>query len=102
MFGRSNKNVTPKNPVMIDVAFEQKISRLFIFRCLWVIAIAIPFAVYSIWFGLLTIVHFFHMLLLGERSRAIFDRQMEYIRYMLTWHAYLRFFTNHRPDVLPW
>lgn len=101
MFGRS-KNASVKNPIIIDVAFEQKISRLFIFRFLWIVPVIIPFCVYSIWFSLLCIVHFFHMLLLGERSRAIFDRQLEYVRYMLTWHGYLRFFTNHRPDVLPW
>lgn len=88
--------------VRVDIDFEPKISRLFIFRCLWIPVIAIPFIVFAIWFGILSFVHFFYMLILGKRSRDIYDHQMAFIRYMAGWQGYLKYFTNGHPKVLPW
>ncbi len=97
MFKRTKKQV---EPVIVEVAYQEKISRFFIFRCLWVPVIILPFAVYGIWFGVLSILHFVYMLLLGERSRSLFDREMDVVRYYARWQAYLRFFTNARPAIL--
>ncbi len=88
--------------VRIEVDFQPTISRLFIFRCLWVPAMIVPLAVYSLWFALLTFVHFFHMLALGERSKAIFVRQLRYINFIGRWQLYLKYYTNERPVILPW
>lgn len=97
MFKRTKKQA---EPVVVEIAYQEKISRFFIFRCLWVPVIILPFAVYGIWFTVLSILHFVYMLLLGERSRALFDREMDVIRYYARWQAYLRFFTNARPAIL--
>ena len=97
MFKRTKK---PAAPVTVEIAFETKISRFFIFRILWVPVIILPFIVYAFWFSVLSVIHFFYMLVLGERSRELFDREMEVIRYLAHWQAYLRFFTNVRPAIL--
>jgi len=96
------KSTKKKKAVTIDIAFEKKVSRLFIFRFLWVIPIIVPFFVYNIWFSILSIVQFFHMLIFGERSKSLFEKQMHFVRYVVAWQAYTRFFTNARPAVLPW
>jgi hypothetical protein len=97
MFKRAKK---PAEPVIVEIAYQEKISRFFIFRVLWVPAILLPFIVYGLWFSALNILHVVYMLLLGERSRTLFDREMEVIRYYAGWQAYLRFFTNARPAIL--
>lgn len=97
MFNRTKK-VVPA--VTVDIVFESKISRWFIFRFLWIPVIIVPFAIYGIWFGFLSFVHFFYMLVLGQRSRDIFDGQMNVVRYFARWQAYIRYFTNVRPEIL--
>lgn len=97
MFNRKKKIA---EAVTLNVAYEEKISRVFIFRFLWVPVIIAPFALYSIWFALLSFIHFFYMLVLGARSKKLFDHQMTVIRYLVEWQLYLRFFTNKRPNVL--
>lgn len=97
MFKRSKK---PVEPVVCDVRFEPKISRLFIFRFLWAPVIMVPFMAYAVWFGLLSLLHFVYMLLLGKRSRDLFDLEMDVVRYMVRWQMYLRFFTDKRPTIL--
>jgi hypothetical protein len=97
MFG---KKKSAKNSVSIDIAFEPKISRLFIFRCLWIPVIIIPLALYGIWFAILSFVHFWYMLVLGKRSRDIFDTQLEFIRFAGGWQAYMKYYVNEHPDIL--
>ncbi len=97
MFNRKKK-IT--EAVIVEIAYQEKISRFFIFRCLWVPVILLPFMVYGVWFAVLSILHFVYMLLLGERSRSLFDHEMDVIRYYAKWQAYLRFFTNTRPAIL--
>lgn len=97
MFNRKKK---PAESVTVDIIYEQKISRVFIFRVLWVPVIILPFVVYGFWFSVLSVLHFVYMLLLGQRSRELFDREMDVVRYLARWQAYLRFFTNVRPSIL--
>lgn len=92
----------PLKSVRIEIDFQPKISRWFIFRCLWVAAVIAPLTIYSIWYSILSVVHFFYMLVLGERSESIFEKQMAFITYAIRWQMYLKYFTNERPEVLPW
>lgn len=96
------KSKKAKNALAIDIVYEEKISRLFIFRFLWIPVVIIPIAAYSAWFALFAIVQFVHMLFLGKRSKSIFDRQLHYVRYVYGWQAYLRYFINTHPVILPW
>lgn len=91
-----------KNSITIDIVYEETISRLFIFRFLWIVPVIIPMALYTFLFGLQSVVQFLHMLVLGKRSKILFDHQMHYIRYAAAWQAYTRYFTNVRPVILPW
>ena len=87
-----------KPELTIDIAYHPMISRWFIFRMLWVIVAIWPMWLIGIWFGLLSFVHFWHMLILGERSEPIWKRQLICIRYYSAWTAYLHFFIDTRPS----
>lgn len=100
MFGKKKKSL--EGMVHVDIAFEKKISRLFIFRCLWMPVVIIPFAIAGIWFGVLSFVHFWYMLILGARSTDIWAHQLHVIRYFAGWQGYLRFFVNGHPRIWPW
>ncbi|MSR67606.1 DUF4389 domain-containing protein [Candidatus Peribacteria bacterium] len=92
----------PAHKVRLEIDFQPKISRWFIFRFLWIIPVIIPLAIYAAWFWLLSFVHFFYMLLLGERSESIFRKQLAFINFGFRWQAYLKYYTNERPVILPW
>ncbi len=98
MFGKKNS----KGMVRVDIDFDKKISRLFVFRCLWVPVVIIPFAVAGIWFSILSFIHFWYMLILGQRSKDIWDHQILVIRYYANWQGYMKYFVNGRPLVWPW
>jgi hypothetical protein len=96
MFGHNKPS-----DITVDIKYTEKISRLFIFRCLWLIIAVWPLALLGLWFGILSFVHFWYMLILGERSKGIFTRQLGIIRFFASWHAYLRYFINGRPLFWP-
>jgi hypothetical protein len=100
MFGKKKKAL--EGQVHVDIVFEKKISRLFIFRCLWMPVVIIPFAIAGIWFSLLSFIHFWYMLILGNRSQDIWAHQIHAIRYFAGWQGYLRYFTNSHPRIWPW
>jgi len=101
MFG-SLKKSKDKPMVHIKIDFEKSISRWFIFRFLWVPIIIIPVIICGLWFGILSFVHFWYMLILGKRSEDVWVYQMHVINYMASWQAYMRFFVNRHPKVWPW
>lgn len=92
----------PANKVRIEIDFQPRISRLFIFRFLWIVPVIVPLALYAFWFGILSFVHFFYMLVLGERSASLFQKQLAFLNFAFRWQAYLKYFTNERPMILPW
>lgn len=92
----------PVKSVRIEIDFQPRISRWFIFRFLWIPVIMVQIAVYAIWFGILSFIHFFYMLVLGERSASIFVKQLRFINFAGRWQAYLKYYVNDHPSVLPW
>jgi hypothetical protein len=90
-----------KNECSLEIAYHQTISRLFIFRFLWTVVAVWPLSILGIWFGILSFIHFWFMLILGERSKEIWTRQTRLLQYFTEWQLYFHFFTNRRPPFLP-
>ena len=86
-----------KSELTLEILYRPTISRLFIFRKLWMVFAIWPMAILVVWFGLLSFVHFWHMLILGERSAPIWKHQMRCIRYFALWQAYFKYFVDRRP-----
>jgi len=89
-----------KSQLKYEPDFSEKISRLFIFRALWIIAIAIPVCLWGIWIGVVTFLQFWHMLILGRRHKALWKMNLRFVRYVERWNAYFHFIVDGHPNVL--
>jgi|GEM_PF-2543191 len=87
----------PGSTLSYTAEFDDRISRLFIFRKLWLIIEVWVLIVWAIWIAILSFLHFWYMLILGRRSRAIWDKQLRFARHVAKWQGYLSLLINRRP-----
>ena len=85
------------NALKIEVPYSEKISRLFIFRPLWVCILIFPLIAAGIWQYILTVVQFLHMLFLGKRNKGMFDQQARFFAWMKQWQSDLGNYTDMKP-----
>jgi hypothetical protein len=83
--------------VKLDVVYTEKISRLFIFRGLWIYILIFPLMVWALWISLIGFVHFWYKLILGKRNRSWWEKEMRFFRYSTKWGAYLQSLMDKRP-----
>jgi len=86
-----------KTTPSIEVPFEEKISRLFFFRFLWVYLLIFPLMPMAIYLGIVNFLHFFHKLFLGKRNKGMWDLQVRFLKWILSWQTYLGAITDQRP-----
>lgn len=80
--------------------FEKEISRLFIFRCLWLIIQWPVVFIWSIWYCIISIVHYITMFLTGSRDHTMRKKQTRYRRHVIAWKAYMNALTDKRPNII--
>ncbi|PIV90927.1 hypothetical protein COW46_00240 [Candidatus Gracilibacteria bacterium CG17_big_fil_post_rev_8_21_14_2_50_48_13] len=88
-----------KTALQLEVPYAEKVSRLFIFRFLWVYILWIPMIPLVIWLGLVTFVQFWFMLLLGKRHKGMFDTTVRFLKWIMSWQTYLNAYTDARPGL---
>lgn len=88
-----------KSSIKLEVQFSEKISRLFIFRFLWAYILWIPIIPLAIWVCIITFVHFWYMLILGKRSKSMWDTSVRFLTWMTQWQSYLGNHTDMRPGL---
>jgi hypothetical protein len=82
--------------------FTSHASRIELFvRILYGFVFAVLFYVWAAYIGLLAIVHFFHILILGRRSEVIFNSTRRFVAAWANAYSYLSFQTDRRPELLP-
>lgn len=86
-----------KTALQIEVPFAEKVSRLFIFRFLWVYILWIPAIPIAIWVGIVTFVHFWYMLILGKRHQGMWTHAVRMLKWVTNWQSYLSAYTDARP-----
>lgn len=86
--------------VTYSVEFEEKISRLFVFRFLWSYIEIWVLLVWTFWILLVSFCHFWHMLILGKRHKGLWQRQLRYQRHVIKWQTYNNCLANGRPDFI--
>ena len=84
----------------VDAPFTPKISRLFVFRFLWIFIEIWVLMVWAIWFSLVKFGQFCYMLVRGKRHRGMWNREMRFIRHGIKWYSYLNAITDRRPDFI--
>jgi hypothetical protein len=83
-----------------DVEWSSKVSRLFIFRFLWMIIESFVIWLRWVWISLLTIVHVLYMFVFGKRERNLWNRQVRYWNHVAKWKAYINWLSDERPDII--
>ena len=81
-----------------EAAYGDKISRLFIFRFLYMFIEMWVIWVWAIWLCLVMFVHFWYMLILGKRNKVMWEKVVRFMRHMTKWQSYLNAITDKRPN----
>lgn len=87
-----------KQELKYEAKFVKKISRLFVFRFLYMVVELPIMMVWGIWIGLVTFVHFWYMLILGRRSKGLWKKQFRLARHVQKWNAYWMVLVDRRPE----
>jgi hypothetical protein len=96
----SEETMQTKTDLTYEAPFANKVSRLFIFRFLWMFIEVWVLYIWGIWYGLVSFVQFWYMLILGKRSEGLWKKQMRFMRHMSKWMSYLHAMTDRRPDFI--
>lgn len=83
-----------------DAEYHAHVSRLFIFRFLWTIIQWPVIFIWSIWYCLVSIVHYVTMFLTGKRNKDLRERQARFRRHVIAWKSYMNAITDKRPPIL--
>ena len=84
--------------IKLDIPYQETVSRLFIFRPLWVAIVMWPMMVWGFWVGLVGMVHFWYMLILGKRHQGMFGTQVRFMQFLMKWQTYLKGVVDKRPN----
>ena len=93
-------DTVPKTDVKVEVEYSEKISRLFIFRFLWAYIMMWPLMFWAIWLCILNFFHFWYMLFLGKRHKALWQSNVRYYRHLAKWYYYFGKLTDKRPQFI--
>lgn len=89
-----------KSQAQFTAEYSEKISRLFIFRFLWMYIWIFPLAVWGIWIAIISFLHFWYMLFMGKRHKGFWDRTVRFTNYVTKWGSYFKYLTDQRPNFM--
>lgn len=89
-----------KSVATFEAEYSEQISRLFIFRFLWVYIMVWPVLVWAMWIGIISFLHFWYMLFMGKRLKSLWDKQNRFMRHITKWQAYFQNLTDTRPNFI--
>ncbi len=89
-----------KQQISLEVPYRETISRLFIFRGLWVFVIMWIMWVWSIWVGILMFLQFWYQLITGKRHEFFWKSYKRFFKWMTRWQAYLTWMVDERPGFI--
>lgn len=84
----------------VEVPFDPKISRLFVFRFLWMFIEGWVLYVWSLWMAILLFLQFWYQLFTGKRHQGMWNRHLRYFRHMTKWNSYLMWLSDKRPKFI--
>jgi len=93
------KEIAPQQ-VSLTVPYRETISRLFIFRLLYVFIVGPVFYIWAIWMCIIMFLHFWYMLFTGSRYESFWKRQVRFTRYITRWQSYFNLLVDQRPGFI--
>lgn len=89
-----------RSGVTLEASFHKTVSRLFIFRCLWLI-IQVPILyIRGIRASIILVIQLLHMLLLGERNENLWKRLYRFFNHTIKWYAYIFGLVDQQPKII--
>lgn len=85
--------------ISLKVPYRDTISRLFIFRFLWIFPLGILMMFWAIWIGIVTFLQVIYMLVMGKRAPWLWHHMALIFVYSTRWNSYLQFVTDERPEL---
>lgn len=89
-----------KSELHYEAPFDKKISRLFIFRFLWMFPLMIIFIPWAIAIEILMLLQCLHMLILGKRCEFIWKAMYRLMKTSNKWNAYFSTLIDKRPKFI--
>ncbi len=89
-----------KSQLKYEPEFSENISRLFIFRGLWIFPLIFVLFFWAIWIAIVNFLQFWYMLILGERHKKLWTMHVNFIRFVERWNAYFNFIVDEHPNLL--
>lgn len=80
--------------------YQEDVSRLFIFRFLWLLIEYRILIVWAFFISILMIIHRIYMLIFWKRSHNLRKREVRFRRHIIKRKAYLSGLTDRRPDFI--
>lgn len=80
--------------------YTHHVSRLFIFRCLWLILQWPILAIWGIWYTIVTVVHYISMFISWKRTKTLREKQARFRRHVIARKSYMNALTDSRPDII--
>lgn len=84
----------------INIPYNEKISRLFLFRPLWMVLEIWVIYGWLLWIAVITFLTFFYQLFLGKRPAGMQNRRVRFLRHLIKWQTYLMWLTDKRPKFI--
>jgi len=94
------ENLNQKTELKYEAPFEERISRLFMFRFLWLYVEVWVVMVWGMWMGIINFLHFWYMLFLGKRHEGFWKKKLRFMRNISKWQAYIMTLTDKRPKFI--
>lgn len=83
-----------------NAQYHKSISRLFIFRFLWLILQCPIVFIWSIWYAVVTMIHYLIMFIIGKRDKYLWNKQVRFWKHIVAWKSYLHALTDARPAII--
>lgn len=86
--------------IKVQADFREEVSRLFIFRFLWLIVQIPVMYIWSIWIAVVYVLQTLYMLIMGKRSKILREKIYRYLSHTTKRNAYIAGFIDEEPKIL--
>ncbi|MFA7284740.1 MAG: DUF4389 domain-containing protein [Candidatus Absconditabacterales bacterium] len=84
----------------IHAKYHEEVSRLFIFRFLWLIVQGPVIYIWSIWIALIGVLQILHMLIFGKRNDILRSKVYRYMSHTTKRNSYIMGFVDEQPKII--
>jgi len=84
----------------LEAVYEEKVSRMFVLRLLWMFPMYFVFIVYGTIASVASIIHRFYMIINWHRNKFLWTIRLRFTRTYTKWSAYISWHIDKRPEII--